>query len=133
MGLAVAVRISSEFNGRLPIFVSPYLPMRIRDSRHEPSVALSALSPRIEMDLALCFIAARLERVHVSFSSTVSRTCKIFHQINNSLGFIKNDHKVPAGRTDESPSGIDRETCFYVEQPVGNTGSEYLTAPTSAI
>ncbi len=133
MGLAVAVRISSEFNGRLLIFVFPYLPMRLRDSRHEPSVALSVLSPRIEMDLALCFMAVRLERVHVRFSSTAARACKIFHQINNSLGFIKNDHKLPAGRTDESPSGIDRETCFYVEQPVSNTGSEYLTAPTSAI
>ncbi len=41
------------------------------------------------------------------FASTLARTRKIVHEINNPLSIIKNYLKVLALRTDENPSGID--------------------------
>lgn len=62
MELAVAVRIASEFTGRVRLSVFPYLLERLIHTRHEPSVNLPALSRLIRMDPALCFRAIRLDR-----------------------------------------------------------------------
>ena len=62
MGLAVAVRIASEFTGRLQLSVFPYLLEQLIHSRHESSVELPVLSRLIRMDPALCFLAMRLDR-----------------------------------------------------------------------
>ncbi|MEE4113729.1 MAG: HDOD domain-containing protein [Desulfobacteraceae bacterium] len=62
MGLAVAVRIASEFTGRLQLTVFPYLLERLIQVRHHSSTTLPDLSELIKMDPALCFLAARLDR-----------------------------------------------------------------------
>jgi putative nucleotidyltransferase with HDIG domain len=70
MGLAVAVRIDSEFTGRLQLSVSPYLIERLVYSRHEPSEGLPGLTRLIRMDPGLCFMAMRLDRSMGSASQT---------------------------------------------------------------
>ncbi len=62
MGLAVAVRIASEFTGRLQLTVFPYLLERLIQVRHHSPIALPDLSRLIRMDPALCFLAMRLDR-----------------------------------------------------------------------
>ena len=62
MGPAVAVRIASEFTGRLQLTVFPYLLERLIHVRQDPSIALPDLSRLIRMDPALCFLAIRLDR-----------------------------------------------------------------------
>lgn len=62
MGLAVAVRIASEFTGRLQLTVFPYLLERLIHVRLDPSIALPDLSRLFRMDPALCFLAMRLDR-----------------------------------------------------------------------
>ncbi len=62
MELAVAVRIASEYTGRLQLSVFPYMLERLIHSRHDSSVELPVLSRLIRMDPALCFMAMRLDR-----------------------------------------------------------------------
>lgn len=75
MGLAVAVRIASEFTGRVQLSVFPYLLERLINSRCEPSVELSELSRLIKMDPALCFMSMRLDRSMGSNSQPVDTPC----------------------------------------------------------
>ncbi len=62
MELAVAVRIASEFTGRVQLSVFPYLLERLIQTRRESSVQLPIISRLIRMDPALCFMAMRLDR-----------------------------------------------------------------------
>lgn len=62
MELAAAVHISSEFTGRVPLTVFPYLLEKLIDCRYSLSAELPELSRLIGMDPALCFTTLRLVR-----------------------------------------------------------------------
>lgn len=83
MELAAAVRIESEFTGRVQLSVFPYLLKRLINSRHGPSVELFALSRLIKMDPALYFMAMRLDRSMGSRSRSEEppRVDEVVHRI----------------------------------------------------
>jgi putative nucleotidyltransferase with HDIG domain len=61
MGLAVAVRIASDFTGRVLLPVFPFVLERLIQTRHEPSADASTLSRLIELDPSLCLMAMHLD------------------------------------------------------------------------
>ncbi len=61
MGLAVAVRIASDFTGRVQLPVFPFVLERLIQTRHEPTTDASTLSRLIKMDPSLCLMAMHID------------------------------------------------------------------------
>ncbi len=63
MELAVAVRIASDFTGRVQCCVFPFVLEKLIHIQHDPTANLTDLSRLIKMDPALSFTALHLDRV----------------------------------------------------------------------
>ncbi len=104
MGLAVAVRIASEFTGRLQLTVFPYLLERLIHVRHDPSIALLDLSRLIRMDPAFCFLAIRLDRSMRS-NTTAADPCGIDDVVSR-IGLAGIDAITTQAIADQALNGI---------------------------
>lgn len=113
MGLAVAVRITSEFTGRLQLTVFPLFLERLIHIRHDPSIALHDLSRLIRMDPALCFLALRLDQ-SMSSRANAADSCDIDDVVNR-IGLAGIDALTTQAIADQALSGIHHRQGLALE------------------
>jgi len=113
MELASAVHISSEFTGRVPLTVFPYLLEKLIDCRYKPSADLPELARLIGMDPALCFTTMRLVHAMEPANERVQPTG--IEAAVDRIGVAGVDLVLSQALVDQAVEGIHRQRGLALE------------------